>query len=206
METVGIVDDDDAIRDSLEALLGASGHPTRGFKNANEFLYADDTDQLGCLLLDVRLPDADGISVLEQLVSTSFLPPVVIITGHGDIPMAVRAMHIGAADFVEKPFDPDAMLNIVANAIAEKKRRRKKEIVTKTARDSLAKLTPRETDVMRKLVIGQPNKIIAAELGVSPRTVELHRARVMEKTEAESLSHLVRIAIAAGINAEDEAP
>jgi len=194
-----VVDDDEAVRDSLDALLQSSGHATCLFATATEFLDVAGDAEPGCLLLDVRLPDADGLDVLQRLVGAGFRAPVIIITGHGDVPMAVRAMRNGATDFIEKPFDPDALLDAVGRALETRQQLGRTSAQASEAMARFERLTPRETDVMRHLVIGQPNKIIAHELGVSPRTVEVHRARVMEKTGAESLSHLVRMAIAAGI-------
>ncbi len=200
--TVCIVDDDEAVRDSLDALLTAAGHGTRTYDCAKDFLNSGGVQRVGCVLLDVKLPDGDGIDVLNQLKKSGFAPPVIIITGHGDVPMAVKAMRIGALDFVEKPLDPDNLLEVVEHAIEVYRRQRQSDAQAHEARAQLSKLTPRETDIMRKLVIGQPNKVIASELGLSPRTVEIHRARVMEKTGAKSLSHLVRLAISAGVDAE----
>ena len=199
-ETISVVDDDEAVRDSLDVLLRAAGHSTRLFACAKDFLEIARIQRAGCVLLDVRLPDGDGIEVLDQLVQSGFAPPVIIITGHGDVPMAVKAMRLGALDFVEKPLDPDALLDSVDHALAAYRQQRQCEAQAREARAQLSRLTPRETDIMRKLVIGQPNKVIASELGLSPRTVEIHRARVMEKTGAKSLSHLVRLAISAGVD------
>ncbi len=204
--TIFVVDDDEAVRDSLDALLRSAGHATSLFANATEFLERVDDEEAGCLLLDVRLPDADGIEILQRLTDDGFDPPVIIITGHGDVPMAVRAMRIGATDFIEKPFEPEELLGSVARALEVRQVHSQSSAQASEAKSRFQRLTPRETDVMMHLVIGQPNKIIAHELGLSPRTVEVHRARVMEKTGAESLSHLVRMAIAAGIDPEVSPP
>ncbi len=201
-KAVYVVDDDDAVRDSLEALLCASGYDVVTFGDATSFLKAYDPDSILCLLLDVRMPDADGIELLEQLAAMGDLPAIVIITGHGDVAMAVRAMKAGAFDFIEKPFEPDALVERVAAAARWGETLRDNRRKAEEARAKFNTLTPRETDVLKQLVIGRPNKVIARELGLSPRTVEIHRARVMEKTGAESLSHLVRMAIAAGVEPE----
>ncbi len=201
-----VVDDDEAVRDSLDALLRSAGHSTSKFANASHFLESVDTEDVSCLILDVRLPDADGIEVLQRLTEGGFGPPVIIITGHGDVPMAVKAMRIGATDFIEKPFEPDELLRSVTRALEVREEHSQSHAQALEAKARFEKLTPRETDVMMQLVIGQPNKIIAHQLGLSPRTVEVHRARVMEKTGAESLSHLVRLAISAGIDPEVASP
>lgn len=204
--TIAILDDDSAVRDSLDALLTAAGHETRCFANATEFRDGCDCDEISCLLLDVRLPDADGLDVFQQLLADGFTKSVIIMTGHGDVPMAVKAMRLGAWDFLEKPFEPDFLLETVQAVLSAEQTRSKEQVEAQQAQDRLSRLTARETEVMKKLVLGRPNKVIAGELGLSPRTVEIHRARVMEKTEAQSLSHLVRMAIAAGVDAELEHP
>ena len=150
-----------------------------------------------CILLDVRPPDGDGIDILQKLIDRAVAARTIIMTGHGDVPMAVKAMRIGASDFVEKPFEPDQMLQAIENALSQYQAASQSQNSRAEAQERLSRLTPRETDVMQQLVLGRPNKIIAHELDLSPRTVEVHRARVMEKTEAKSLSDLVRLAIAA---------
>lgn len=201
-----VVDDDEAVRDSLDALLRSAGHSTSQYTNATDFLEAVDAQDASCLILDVRLPDADGIDVLQRLTESGFGPPVIVITGHGDVPMAVKAMRSGAADFIEKPFEPEELLRSVTRALEVREEHSQSHAQALEAKARFDKLTPRETDVMMHLVIGLPNKIIAHQLGLSPRTVEVHRARVMEKTGAESLSHLVRMAINAGIDPEVASP
>ncbi len=193
-----IVDDDDAVRDSLEALFMASDYNIRTFGTATEFLESYEPNKIQCLLLDVRMPDANGIEVLEQLAEKGELPATIIITGHGDVTMAVHALKVGAFDFVEKPFVADGLIERVAAAVRWGQDQKVERLKASDAREHLDTLTPREQDVMRQLVIGNANKVIARELGLSPRTVEIHRARVMEKTGADSLSHLVRMALAAG--------
>ncbi len=194
-----VLDDDDAVRDSLDVLLGAEDYTTKTFADATSFL-AETHDDAQCILLDVRLPDGDGLDILQRLVDRGCAARTIIMTGHGDVPMAVKAMRIGASDFVEKPFDPDEMLQAVERAVAQFDQSSKSKNGQAVARERLSRLTPRETEVMQQLVLGRPNKIIAYELELSPRTVEVHRARVMEKTEAKSLSELVRIAIMADVD------
>ena len=193
---VVIVDDDDAVRDSLKALLDAEDYQTETYSDATSFLAAS-MEGVQCILLDVRLPDGDGIDILQKLIDRAVAARTIIMTGHGDVPMAVKAMRIGASDFVEKPFEPDQMLQAIENALSQYQAASQSQNSRAEAQERLSRLTPRETDVMQQLVLGRPNKIIAHELDLSPRTVEVHRARVMEKTESKSLSDLVRLAIAA---------
>jgi two-component system response regulator FixJ len=197
--TVFIVDDDEAVRDSLEALLEASDYVTAGFPSGPAFLDICETENKGCVLLDVRMPKMDGLEVQERLLKIRPDLPVVIITGHGDVPMAVKAMKAGAVDFVEKPFTEDEILESVDRALKIAERAEHATAMADTAREKVQRLTPRECDVLEQLVIGRPNKVIAYELGISPRTIEIHRARIMEKMDARSLSHLVRLALAAGV-------
>ncbi len=191
-----IVDDDDAVRDSLKVLLEAEDYQVTTYSDATTFLAAS-LDEVQCILLDVRLPDGDGIDILQKLIDRGTEAHTIIMTGHGDVPMAVKAMRVGASDFVEKPFEPDEMLQAIERAVSQFQRDSQTKSARAQAQERLARLTPRETEVMQQLVLGRPNKIIAHELDLSPRTVEVHRARVMEKTEAKSLSDLVRLAIAA---------
>ncbi|MEM1400443.1 MAG: response regulator [Pseudomonadota bacterium] len=199
---LAIVDDDEAVLDSLDVLLRSVGHETVLYSSASDFLGETDLSGFGCVLLDVRLPDGDGLDVFRTLLDRGAEPPVIIMTGHGDVPMAVKAMRMGARDFLQKPFKPDSMLEAVQEAMESEKARQAKAESQRAAAEKLTQLTARETDVMHQLVIGRPNKVIASELGLSPRTVEIHRARVMEKTGSRSLSHLVRMAISAGVDPE----
>lgn len=202
-DTIFIVDDDDAVRDSLTALFETAGFLVESYATGQAFLDAHRSDRKGCLLLDVRMPDMSGLEVQKRLVGldTKGLG-VIIVTGHGDIPMAVQAIKAGAADFIEKPFDHRAIMDSVRQVLSlgATTGASAGSIDEETARISL--LTPRERDVLEQLVIGRPNKLIGYELGISPRTVEIHRSRVMQKMRAKSLSHLVRIALAAGIDPE----
>jgi two-component system response regulator FixJ len=191
-----VVDDDAAVSDSIEALLSSVGFEAETFGSARQFLESFDPSGAACILLDVRMPGMDGVTLLESMGAIRRGVPVIMVTGHGDVPLAVRAMRAGAADFVEKPFEKARLLQSIEQAIKSAASAVIETDPNLTAR--FAKLTPREMDVMRQLVIGHPNKIIAINLGLSPRTVEIHRGRVMRKTGAESLSHLVRLAIKAG--------
>lgn len=211
--TIYIVDDDAAVCESTEALVSALGHPTAAFTSSAEFLARFDPAGAACVLLDVRMPGMDGLALLEALGRRPASVPVIMVTGHGDVPMAVRAMRAGAADFVEKPFAPDRLLGSIERAVAQAQAAPAQPPAPPAPGDPVgdpalggrfALLTPREADVMRQLVIGHPNKVIAHNLGMSPRTVEIHRGRVMEKTGAESLSHLVRMAIRAGFDPDAE--
>lgn len=196
-----IVDDDDAVRGSLEVLLEAEDFQVEAFASATSFLEAS-FDGVHGILLDVRLQDGDGIDILHKIIAQNIPAGVIVMTGHGDVPMAVRSMRIGASDFIEKPFSPETLLQSIERAVQKCDKAFLSADNAVDAQQRLARLTPRETEVMLLLVKGCPNKIIAHELGLSPRTVEVHRARVMEKTKVQSLSELVRLAIAAGADQE----
>ena len=197
--TVYVVDDDTAVRESLDALLSSVGFVTVSFGSAAEFLQRFEPSGAACILLDVRMPGMDGLTLLEVLGDNRKGVPVVIMTGHGDVPMAVRAIRGGAADFVEKPFSSTRLLESIQSAIT---RSAPQSVADPELRACFAGLTRRETEVMQQMVIGLPNKLIAHKLEISPRTVEIHRGRVMQKTGAKSLSHLVRMAIRAGLEPE----
>ena len=196
---VFIVDDDAAVRDSLDALLLALGYETECFDSGVTFLDACLRVGGGCVLLDIRIPDMNGMEVQAQLHDRRPELPVIMITGHGDVSMAVRAMKAGAVDFIEKPIREEALMESIESAMALAQRTEHQQALGDAARGNLEKLTPREREVLELLVVGRPNKVIAQALDCSPRTVEIHRARIMEKMEARSLPHLVRIALAAGI-------
>jgi two-component system response regulator FixJ len=195
--TVYVVDDDTAVRESLEALLSSVGFETVLFGDAADFLQRFEPSGAACILLDVRMPGMDGLTLLERLGDNRKGIPVVIMTGHADVPMAVRAIRGGAADFVEKPFSSTRLLESIQSAIT----RSAPQLVAADPelKARFAGLTRRETEVMQQMVVGLPNKLIAHKLEMSPRTVEIHRGRVMQKTGAKSLSHLVRMAIRAGL-------
>jgi len=196
---VYIVDDDEAVRDSLEALLSAHGYETSSFSSADTFLRTPGTSGEGCLLTDIRMPDMDGLELQERTTRSRPGLAVIIITGHGDVPLAVRAMKAGAVDFVEKPFTEEIILRAVEGALAFVANRRSKPVDHETVLRRLEQLTPREREVLSGLIAGLPNKTIAYDLGISPRTVEIHRARVMDKMQARSLSELVRLALTVGL-------
>ncbi len=202
-DTIYIVDDDDAVRDSLTALFETAGFAVESHATGQAFLDTHRADRKGCLLLDVRMPDMSGLEVQQRLAGLEIDGlGVVIITGHGDIPMAVQAIKAGAADFIEKPFDDRAIMGCVRQVLSQRATKRASPGSNDEEAARISLLTPRERDVLEQLVIGRPNKLIGYELGISPRTVEIHRARVMQKMSAQSLSHLVRIALAAGIDPE----
>jgi two-component system response regulator FixJ len=195
-KTVFIVDDDAAIRDSLRMMLEAAGHTVRDFASAQSFLSDPDL-RGGCLIVDIRMPGMGGLELQEELVRRKVNIPVIVITGHGDVPLAVRAMRAGAIDFVEKPFDEERMLQGVADAVAAGQRAEGRATEAKEARELLSQLTPREREILDQLVKGHANKVVAHQLGISPRTVEIHRASIMEKLHARNLSNVVRTALAA---------
>ena len=195
---VHIVDDDESVRQSLAFLLSTAGMVVRLYESAAAFLEAPDNIQEGCLITDVRMPDMTGIELLHELKVRSISLPTIVITGHGDVPLAVEAMKCGAIDFIEKPFDEEAIIRAVQSA---------KERVDKRTRESegeaalaakLTSLSRRERQVLDGLVAGDLNKTIAHNLGISPRTVEVYRAHLMTKMQAKSLSDLVRMALFAG--------
>ncbi len=195
-----IVDDDDAVRDSLELLLRSSGFETIvAYASARDFLAEAAPMPGECLLLDVRMPDMDGLELQEELNRRGIKLPVIIMTGHGDVPISVRAMKAGAMDFIEKPFSDELLIDCVRRARRQAEEARREGAEVEDVRRRLQILTPREREVLQGMIAGQPNKLIAHALGISPRTVEIHRARVMDKMAARSLSALVRMALAAGI-------
>ena len=195
-EMVHIVDDDAAIRDSLRVLLEASGFTVRGHESAAVFLAAA-PGLGGCVLTDVRMPGMDGLELQRWLNEHGVRLPVIVMTGQADVPVAVAAMKAGAVDFLEKPFDDEALLGAVRRALEESHRRQEIEAEAAAARGLLGSLTPREREVFDLLVTGLPTKAIANKLGASPRTIEVHRGRVFEKLHAGSLPDLVRLMIAA---------
>jgi len=201
--SICIIDDDEAVRDSLKTMLAAADWQVETFGSAREFLDRFDGARTGCVVADVRMPGMDGLELQSILAERSPDIPVIVMTGHGDVPMAVQALKAGAVDFIEKPFDGEAFIERIRQAMETRKRpHRDAEVAAGEVQARIERLTLREGDVLRHLIAGQPNKVIAYELGISPRTVEVHRARVMEKMQAKSLSHLVRMALAAGVDPE----
>ncbi len=193
--TVFIVDDDEAVRDSLSFLMQSVGLQTESFDSADSFLQAEPVERAGCLLLDIRMPGMSGLELQGLLQERGIRLPVIFISGHADVPMAVRALKAGAFDFVEKPFNDQLLLDCVQRAIESDRQQRQSEAQLDEWRARLDTLTPREREVMELVVDGAPNKVISSTLGVSLKTVEAHRARVMDKLKADSLSHLVRMCV-----------
>ncbi|MGE5505379.1 MAG: response regulator FixJ [Actinomycetota bacterium] len=193
--SVHIVDDDDAIREGLSLLLETAGFSAHAYPDAESFLNRGGADLPGCVLLDVRMPGMSGLDLLGVLKRKQPELPVVIITGHADVPMAVQALKAGADDFIEKPFDEDVLLAAVRKALDRGRRALRERDQVADIRRRTDELTPREREVMELVVRGLSNKAAAAELDISVRTVEIHRARVMEKMAADSLSALVRMAL-----------
>jgi two-component system, LuxR family, response regulator FixJ len=195
--TVFVVDDDDAVRTSLRLLLKSVGLPVETFPSAQEFLDAFDAERAGCLVLDIRMPGMSGLELQQRLNEIHAIIPIVFITGHGDVPMAVEAMQHGAVDFIQKPFRDQDLIDRINQAL-EKDRDNRAGLKERDAiRRRMQQLTPREREVLDLVTQGKANKVIAGDLNVSQRTVEIHRARVMEKMGASSLAHLVRMVIEA---------
>lgn len=193
-----VVDDDDAVRESLKALLETEGLSVETYGSGQEFLDAYDPSRRGCLLLDVRMPDMTGLELQQKLAARPHKLSIIIITGHGDVPMAVNAMKAGAVDFIEKPYSDETILGSVNNALESGAPDAGKGTAVEETASRIALLSPRERQVLDQLIIGHQNKMIAYELGISPRTVEIHRSRVMAKMQAKNLSQLVRMALTAG--------
>ncbi|HXQ31162.1 MAG TPA: response regulator FixJ [Steroidobacteraceae bacterium] len=195
--TVFVVDDDDAVRTSLRLLLKSVGLPVETFASAQEFLDAFDAERAGCLVLDIRMPGMSGLELQQRLNEIHAIIPIVFITGHGDVPMAVEAMQHGAVDFIQKPFRDQDLIDRINQAL-EKDRENRAGLKERDAiRRRMQQLTPREREVLNLVTQGKANKVIAGDLNVSQRTVEIHRARVMEKMGASSLAYLVRMVIEA---------
>ena len=192
---VHIVDDDEAVRQSLAFLLSTAGIPVRVYESATSFLQALPSLQPGCLITDVRMPDMSGIELLQHLKAKSIGLPVIVITGHGDIPLAVEAMKSGAIDFIEKPFAEEAILKAVRAAEERANNRGHRSADEAAVAARLASLSERERQVLEGLIAGNANKTIAYDLGISPRTVEVYRANVMSKMQAKSLSELIRMTL-----------
>ncbi len=193
--TVFIVDDDDAVRDSLIWLLESVGLQATPFARARDFLDGYRPDQPGCLLLDVRMPEMGGLQLQQELGERGIQLPVLVITGHGDVPMAVAAMKQGAMDFIEKPWNEQHLLDCVQNALALDRENRRQDARREDMRRRYRSLTPREREVMERVAQGLSNKAIAEALSVSRKTVEVHRAKVMDKMGAASLSDLIQMAM-----------
>ena len=196
--TVFVVDDDKAVRDSLALLVDSVGLPVETFASAQDFLDAYHCDRRGCLITDIRMPGMSGLELQEKLSAEDVRIPVIVLTGHGDVPAAVRALKGGAVDFVEKPFNPQALLDLIQQAIAKDTEIQELAAQEAQVAERVALLTPREHEVMDLVVAGKANKVIAIELAISERTVELHRGRIMKKMQARSLAELMRMVLPQG--------
>lgn len=196
--TVHVVDDEAAMRQSLAFLLESAGHRVRTYESG-EALLTSKPLSAGCIVTDIRMPQMSGLDLVRRLKSDGCGLPVIVITGHGDIPLAVEAMREGVVDFLEKPFDDNLLLAAVGKALDQDDQRSAQQAETDGIKAAFAKLSARERDVMVGLVAGKANKVIALEHGISPRTVEIYRANLMHKTGAAGLSELVRMALLAGV-------
>jgi two-component system, LuxR family, response regulator FixJ len=195
---VYVIDDDAAMRDSLDFLLAAADFEVSLFETALDFLDTLSTLDFGCVVSDVRMPDIDGIELLKRLKAGGSLFPVVIMTGHGDVPLAVEAMKLGAMDFLEKPFEDDRLIGMIEAALRQAEPGVKNEAAMIEIQSRITSLSPRERQVMDGLIAGLSNKLIAREYDISPRTIEVYRANVMTKMQAASLSELVQLAMRGG--------
>jgi two-component system, LuxR family, response regulator FixJ len=196
--TIFIVDDDAAVRDALKLLLRSVGQAVETFGSAQEFLDAYAEDRPGCLVLDIRMPGMSGLELQQKLNERHSIIPIIFITGHGDVPMAVEAMQAGAVDFIQKPFRDQDLIDRINQALEKDGSNRAALGERNDIRRRLETLTPREREVLDLVVHGKANKVIAGDLKLSQRTVEIHRARVMEKMQASSLAHLVRMVLEVG--------
>jgi len=196
---VYIIDDDEAMRDSLNFLLDSAGYRVTLFETATSFLEALPRLEFGCVVSDVRMPGIDGIELLKRMKATGNRFPILIMTGHGDVPLAVEAMKLGAIDFLEKPFEDDRLIGMIEAAIRQSEPAARDEAASRDLAARIASLSPRERQVMDGLIAGLSNKLIARDYGISPRTIEVYRANVMTKMQANSLSELVRLAMRAGL-------
>ncbi|MET4261785.1 two-component system response regulator FixJ [Bradyrhizobium sp. S3.12.5] len=196
---VYVIDDDEGMRDSLNFLLDCSGFIVTLFDNAQCFLEALPDLAFGCVVSDIRMPGLDGIELLKRMKARHSAFPIVIMTGHGDVPLAVGAIKLGAVDFLEKPFEDDRLITLIESAVREGEPAAKKEAIAQDIAARVASLSSREHQVMEGLVAGLSNKLIAREYDISPRTIEVYRANVMTKMQANSLSELLRLAMRTGM-------
>ena len=196
---VYVIDDDEAMLDSLNYLLDSAGYEVTRFDSALKFLDALPGLEFGCVVSDVRMPGLDGIELLKRIKAGHCTFPIVIMTGHGDVPLAVEAMKLGAVDFLEKPFEDDRLVGMIEMAIQEAEPAARSEALAQDIAARVASLSPRERQVMNGLIAGLSNKLIARDYDISPRTIEVYRANVMTKMQANSLSELVRLAMRAGL-------
>ncbi len=193
--TVFIVDDDEAVRDSVRWLILSVNLEVKTFSSAQDFLDTFKPEQEGCLLLDMRMPGMSGLALLAKLRESGSNIPTIFLTGHGDVPMAVRALKEGAVDFLEKPYNDQVLLDCVHKALEQSEQINQLRVEQHIINERYAALTPREAEVMSMIVEGQPNKVIGNSLSISIKTVETHRAKIMDKMKADSVSHLVRMAV-----------
>jgi FixJ family two-component response regulator len=196
--TVFIIDDDQEVREAIGLLMESVGLTTESYPGAREYLDAFDPGRPGCLVLDVRMKGMSGLDLQQRLSTEPLHPPIIVVTGHGDVPMAVRAVKAGAVDFLEKPFHDQVLLDAVHRAFEQDGERRGHAMRLADIQERLARLTPREREILEQVVAGKRNKAIAADLGITQSTVEAHRAKVMEKMEARSLSDLMRMLLLLG--------
>lgn len=194
---VYVIDDDEAMRDSLQFMLDSADFQVSLFESAHKFLDSLSGIPFGCVVSDIRMPGIDGIELLKRLKATHGTLPVIIMTGHGDVPLAVEAMKLGAVDFLEKPFEDDRLIGMIELALRQAESGARSEAIAQDIAARIASLTPRERQVMEGLVTGLSNKMIARDYSISPRTIEVYRANVMTKMQAGSLSELVRLALQA---------
>ncbi|MGY3691651.1 two-component system response regulator FixJ [Bradyrhizobium sp. USDA 3240] len=197
--TILVIDDDPAMRDSLAFLLDVNGFAVTTYETATSSIDHLKSSTVDCIVCDIRMPGMSGLELVRKLKADAAACPVILMTGHGDVALAVEAMKAGAVDFIEKPFEDDALLRAIREALQTQSAAPADETVKRDAEARLVDLSPRERDVLRGLVAGKINKVIAHDLGISPRTVEVYRANLMAKTNARSMSELMRIAIAAGL-------
>ena len=193
--TVFIVDDDKEVRESIALLMQSVGLSAECFASAQDYLQQFNADRAGCLVLDVRMPKMSGLELQQQLLHQAIHPPIIIITGHGDIEMAVRAVQAGASDFIEKPFRDQLLLDAIHRAITRDAEQRGVASRRSEIEQRLQRLTPREREVLDRVMLGDRNKVIAIELNISQSTVEAHRSKVMEKMQAGTLSELMRMVL-----------
>ena len=194
-QTVYVVEDDEAVRDSLELLLKPDGKPVKTYESATAFLKDYSDKMAGCIVLDIRMPGMDGMELQKKLNEKHSILPIIFVTGHGDVPMAVDAMKEGAVDFIQKPYREEALLEKIEAALKQDLEQRKSLDEKQEIIRRIKSLTPREHEIMDRMIAGQANKVIAIELEISQRTVEIHRSRVMHKMGTHSLAHLVRMVL-----------
>ncbi|MBB6484844.1 response regulator transcription factor [Rhizobium lusitanum] len=196
---VYVIDDDPSVRDGLDSLLRSVGYDTRGFASPRDFLQHPRSNGPACIVLDVRMPDASGLDFQDELVRSGYLTPIIFLTGHGDVPMSVRAMKAGAVEFLLKPFREQDLLDAIRQALELDRARLRKEAAAVDLHEHFASLTPREREVMALVARGLLNKQIAAEIGLSEITVKVHRGQVMRKMHADSVADLIRMADSLGL-------